>query len=132
MKLFLDASAIVAMLREEEDALDLARRMDAADQLLWSPISCWESVVALARAPDITPALARAVVLAFGARYAIDTIMIGDAELAAAVDAADRYGKRSGHPAQLNMGDCFAYACARVAGARLLYKGNDFSQTDIA
>jgi ribonuclease VapC len=47
-----------------------------------------------------------------------------------AIDAYDRYGK-SRHPASLNFGDCFAYACARIAGVPLLYKGDDFPQTDI-
>jgi ribonuclease VapC len=49
-----------------------------------------------------------------------------------AIDAFDRYGKGRGHPAQLNMGDCFAYACAKAHGLRLLYKGADFSRTDLA
>jgi ribonuclease VapC len=49
-----------------------------------------------------------------------------------AVDAFDRYGKGRGHPAQLNMGDCFAYACAKAHGLPLLYKGADFSKTDLA
>jgi len=47
-----------------------------------------------------------------------------------AINAFDRYGK-SRHPAALNFGDCFAYACARHAGVPLLYKGDDFPQTDI-
>ncbi len=47
-----------------------------------------------------------------------------------ALDAFDRYGKGR-HPASLNLGDCFAYACARHFGASLLFKGDDFSQTDI-
>ena len=38
---------------------------------------------------------------------------------------------RSGHPAKLNLGDCFAYALAKEIGEPLLYKGNDFSRTDI-
>jgi ribonuclease VapC len=41
------------------------------------------------------------------------------------------YGKGSDSPAQLNFGDCFAYALARATGEPLLFKGNDFSQTDI-
>jgi ribonuclease VapC len=41
------------------------------------------------------------------------------------------YGKGSGHPAGLNFGDCFAYALARDLGEPLLYKGTDFSHTDI-
>jgi ribonuclease VapC len=49
-----------------------------------------------------------------------------------ALDAFDRYGKGRRHPAQLNMGDCFAYACAKFRGVPLLYKGSDFSRTDLA
>ena len=41
------------------------------------------------------------------------------------------YGRKSGHPANLNFGDCFAYALARATGEPLLYKGNDFSHTDL-
>ena len=48
-----------------------------------------------------------------------------------AVSAHARYGKGH-HDARLNMGDCFAYACARTNNARLLYKGDDFSRTDLA
>ena len=50
----------------------------------------------------------------------------------AAQDAFERYGKGQRHPAQLNMGDCFAYACARHWSVPLLYKGDDFAQTDMA
>ena len=45
-------------------------------------------------------------------------------------DAFARY-RRGRHPAALNMGDCFAYACARANGAKLLFKGDDFGGTDI-
>ncbi len=41
------------------------------------------------------------------------------------------FGKGSGHPAQLNFGDCFAYALAKETGEPLLFKGNDFIHTDI-
>lgn len=43
----------------------------------------------------------------------------------------EQYGKGTGHPAQLNMGDCFAYAMAEIHGVPLLFKGNDFTMTDI-
>jgi ribonuclease VapC len=49
-----------------------------------------------------------------------------------AIEAHGRYGKGSGHPARLNLGDCFAYAMAKQHGVPLLYKGADFSQTDLA
>lgn len=42
-----------------------------------------------------------------------------------------RYGKGRGHPAQLNMGDCFAYVAARAHDMPLLFKGDGFSKTDI-
>ena len=46
-------------------------------------------------------------------------------------EAYARWGKGV-HPASLNYGDCFAYACAKANDARLLYKGNDFVHTDLA
>ena len=47
-----------------------------------------------------------------------------------ALAAFDRYGNGR-HPARLNFGDCFAYACARHLGEPLMFKGADFPQTDI-
>lgn len=49
----------------------------------------------------------------------------------AAATAFERYGKGRGHPAQLNFGDCLAYAVAKTHGVPLLYKGTDFALTDI-
>ena len=51
------------------------------------------------------------------------------AEIAA--NAAERYGRGSGHPARLNFGDCLSYAVAKHLSAPLLYKGDDFVHTDI-
>jgi ribonuclease VapC len=61
-----------------------------------------------------------------------DKIAPGNAEADAAYAAFVAYGKGSGHPAALNFGDVFSYALAKVRGLPLLFKGNDFSQTDIA
>ena len=55
----------------------------------------------------------------------------GPAEMDAAYAAFVAYGKGSGHPADLNFGDVFSYALAKVRGLPLLYKGDDFAQTDI-
>ncbi len=55
----------------------------------------------------------------------------GEAEALAAYAAFVAFGKGSGHPAALNYGDLFSYALAKVRGLPLLYKGNDFSETDI-
>jgi ribonuclease VapC len=53
-------------------------------------------------------------------------------EMDAAYAAFVAYGKGSGHPAGLNFGDVFSYALAKVRSLPLLYKGEDFAQTDIA
>ena len=55
---------------------------------------------------------------------------IGERELDLAVDAYAHYG-RGRHPAALNMGDCYAYACAKANRAKLLFKGEDFIKADI-
>ncbi|KQU97760.1 twitching motility protein PilT [Ensifer sp. Root31] len=49
----------------------------------------------------------------------------------AAIEAARNYGRFVGHPARLNFGDCFAYACAKSQQVPLLFKGDDFSRTEI-
>ncbi len=69
------------------------------------------------------------------------TICFGEAEIEVrpvtieqarlAREAYRDYGKGSGHPARLNFGDCFAYALAKDAGEPLLFKGDDFRQTDV-
>lgn len=56
----------------------------------------------------------------------------GAAEMDAAYAAFVTFGKGSGHPASLNFGDVFSYALAKVRGLPLLFKGDDFSQTDVA
>ncbi len=61
---------------------------------------------------------------------AIRFVTIGEAEYELAVEAYARFGQGR-HPAALNLGDCHAYACAKARGARLLFKGNDFPETDI-
>lgn len=130
--MFVDASAIVAMLAGEPDALELTLRLTEARQLIWSPIARWEAVAGLSRARSIPAGQARETVLAFGRDARVSLVTIGEREDELAFEAFRLYGKRSGHPAQLNMGDCFAYACAKANEARLLYKGDDFSATDLA
>jgi ribonuclease VapC len=58
-------------------------------------------------------------------------VSIGEIEFAIAIDAYARFGKGR-HPAKLNMGDCYSYACAKANHASLLFKGGDFMKTDIA
>ena len=68
----------------------------------------------------------------FASQPNVEMIAFGEAHLAIARAAFDRYGKGRGHPAALNFGDCMAYAVAKLIDAPLLYKGHDFALTDIA
>ncbi len=64
-------------------------------------------------------------------RAKIDIVPFDGEQAELARIAWRRYGKGNGHPAQLNFGDCFAYTLSKISGEPLLFKGNDFSQTDV-
>lgn len=132
MTIFVDASAAVAMLALEEDADDLFDRLDEHDLRLWSGIARWETAVAFARIRRTTATAIARDVDDLAGRLDFRMAGIAAAEAEIAVEAFARFGKTSGHPARLNMGDCFAYACARTNHAALLYKGDDFALTDLA
>ncbi|MEG3161389.1 type II toxin-antitoxin system VapC family toxin [Sphingomonas sp. LB2R24] len=128
---FLDASAMVAIITGEPEAFSLEKRYGQADAVLCSAMSLWETVRAVARKRKVPVAVAHAEVETFRVDFALRLVPIGETETREAIMAHERYGKGN-HPAKLNMGDCFAYACAKAHGAELLYKGNDFAQTDLA
>jgi len=130
--MFVDSSAIVAILTGEDDADLLADRIEKAPAPVTSPIALFEATLGICRKRHMTVEEARADLHEFLelAGIRVDAISPEDADLA--LLAFSRYGKGRGHPAQLNMGDCFAYAVAAGRNISLLYKGNDFSHTDMA
>lgn len=132
MNLFVDASALVAIVVNEPEREQFRDSILAEPNSLWSAMSCWETVNAVRKAEGVPVEIARRVVERSAEALGLRLVGIGALELASALDAHQRYGRDSGHPAKLNFGDCFAYACAKTNGARLLYKGNDFSKTDLA
>ncbi len=132
MTAFIDASVLVAILAREEDWEYQSDRLDEASTLLWSPVSRWETVTGLRRQRKMEIVEARTLVDGFGEENDLRMVAIGQSEADAALNAHEVYGRNSGHSAKLNMGDCFAYACARTNKARLLYKGEDFALTDLA
>ncbi|GGB18707.1 ribonuclease VapC [Sphingomonas metalli] len=131
MIVFVDASALVAITKGEPERADLLDRFTLFERGLWSAMSCWEAVSALSRSYRMNFADAVTEVRNTAGIMRLKLVEIDRDELDAALDAYDRYGKGSGHPAKLNMGDCFAYACAKTNSAHLLYKGDDFSHTDL-
>jgi ribonuclease VapC len=142
--MFIDASAIVAILAREPQAGQLKKAIDVAKPPLYvSSLVVFEASVSLARAklrskrtkrhPTPTEIRAsQAVVEALINANGIKDIVISADIGRGAVEAAATYGKAIGHQADLNFGDCFAYACAKAYGVPLLYIGNDFAKTDLA
>jgi ribonuclease VapC len=128
--MFVDASAFCAILLGEPDRNRFEERLAAVNGAATSAVAIWETVRGLVRGKGLSVVDARAEVEAYLALAEIRVIAIGEPEAGMAVDAFARFGKGV-HPAKLNMGDCFAYACARTNGMPLLFKGDDFSLTDI-
>ncbi len=129
--MFVDASAIVAILTREPDADALLYALETAPSPVTSPIAVFEAVLGICRKRHASVAESQTDVLDFLTIAGIDIGHIGAREAETALDAAARYGKGRGHPAQLNLGDCFAYAAARNLQVPLLFKGEDFDKTDI-
>lgn len=129
--MFIDASALCAVLLGEPDGDAYDAKVSASAAPLTSPVAIFETVLAVARESDGDITSARRDVDAYLTACNVGLVPVGAAELARALDAFDRYGKGR-HPARLNMGDCFAYACAKTQGVPLLYKGDDFALTDVA
>jgi ribonuclease VapC len=129
--MFVDASAIVAILTREPDAEDLIDRLEHAIQPITSAIAIFEAAMGLCRKHHASVEEARTDVADFLSAARVELVPIAADEASLALSAFARYGKGRGHPAQLNMGDCFAYAAARNHRTTLLFKGDDFSKTDI-
>lgn len=128
--MFVDASAIVAILTDEEDGDVLAESLAAATIRHSSAIAIFETVAALVRKRAYSVDEARSIVARFLKMADIELVAIGGPESEAALTAFERFGKGR-HPAGLNLGDCFAYGCAKALDTELLYKGEDFPMTDI-
>jgi ribonuclease VapC len=128
--MFLDASAIIAIIARETDGPAIAERLRQANQVHTSPISIYETVLGLVRVGNTsiqdTQLIVDGLLKEAQARVMPITAEIGRG----ALSAFERFG-RGRHPASLNMGDCFAYACARQFNLPLLFKGDDFPLTDI-
>lgn len=122
-----DTSAVLAILQLEPEAERFARAIEEADTRRISSVSVLEAgVIAQARkgesgAHELDAFLHQA-------DLAVDPFNAEQAALAR--DAYRRFGKGR-HPAALNLGDCAAYALARLWGEPLLFKGDDFSRTDL-
>ena len=129
--MFVDASALIAMLTDEDEARILAARLQASPKRLTAPQSVLEAIVAIAGALALPLEETEAAMKRFLELMAIQTVSLPVQALPLAVAALARYGRASGHPAALEPGDALAYAAARYYRVPLLYKGGRFAGTDI-
>ncbi len=129
--MFVDTSVIVALLAGEPDAGQFAEKVAAATNPITSGLVILEAAMRLASLLDLDPIFVEARIRALLEEADIAVIAIDGAIATTAVAAFAAYGKGRGHPAQLNLADCMSYACACVHRVPLLFKGNDFSKTDI-
>jgi len=128
--MFVDASALVAIIVDEDDGTSLAERLDMAERRYTSPMALYETALALLRIRASPIDAITAMINNFIVKSRVETVPITPEIGRIAIDAFARFG-RGRHPARLNMGDCFAYACARSLGVPLLAKGEDFPLTDV-
>ena len=130
--MFVDASAVIAILTDEPEADALASTLDSAHEAITSPVAIFEAVLGLCQKRHASIAEGEKDVAEFLRIASVRTVPITSTEAEHALDAFSRYGTGHGHPAQLNMADCFAYAVAKSYRMPLLFKGEDFGKTDVA
>ena len=126
--MIVDSSALVAILRREPELQRFSEVLHETAELRISAATYLEVSIIVDSARDpITSRLLDDLIE--NSRMAIEPVTAEQARIAR--QAYRDYGKGSGHRAELNFGDCFAYALARDKREPLLYKGDDFVHTDI-
>ncbi|CAN5293398.1 type II toxin-antitoxin system VapC family toxin [soil metagenome] len=126
-RIVVDSSAMIAILQGEPERASIIDRLDNVGEALCSAVSFVETfMVASQRLPDFNLDQHRGFLTQFG----ILSRAVDEEQSILAAEAFLRFGKGH-HRARLNMGDCFSYALAKSLNAPLLYKGDDFSHTDI-
>ena len=127
--MIVDTSAIMAIVLGEPEAEDLTRVMAAAGRLAMS-VGNWielEAVMTRRGNPEIARDVARLL-----ETFAVALVPVSLSQAGIAREAYRTFGRGTRHPAELNFGDCFAYALAKELGEPLLFKGENFARTDVA
>jgi ribonuclease VapC len=127
--MIVDTSALIAVLRDEGDAISYANAIANASVRRVSAVTYVETAVVIDASRDPI-ASRRFDDLLREARIVIEPVTEVQARMAR--EAYRDFGRGSGHPASLNFGDCFTYALARSMNEPLLFKGKDFMHTDVA
>jgi ribonuclease VapC len=126
--MILDTSAVTAILRDEPEAPVFAKTVEGATYRRISAVNYVEAAAVIDGSRD--PIASRRLDdLLREAQVAIEPVTEAQARIAR--QAYRDFGRGSGHPAKLNFGDCFAYALAKTRREPLLFKGDDFTLTDV-
>lgn len=126
--MIVDSSALVAIARAEPDASLYSDAIENAQSVAIAAATLLEASIVVDGSRD--PVISRIFdQLVRESGLVVEPFTAEHARIAR--EAYRDFGKGSGHPAGLNFGDCFAYALAKARNEALLYKGDDFSQTDV-
>ncbi|MFZ0480083.1 MAG: type II toxin-antitoxin system VapC family toxin [Terriglobales bacterium] len=126
--MILDTSAVIAILRCEPEAAAFAEAIELDPERQISAVNYVEAAAVIESSRD--PIASRQFdELLREADVKIEAVTEEQAEIAR--QAYRDFGRNSGHPAKLNLGDCFAYALAKAKREPLLFKGDDFTRTDV-
>ncbi|RWN27209.1 MAG: type II toxin-antitoxin system VapC family toxin [Mesorhizobium sp.] len=124
----IDTSAILAILKQEPDAPVIAQRLSGNQLMFMSAATLMEcGTVVVGRYGAAGTAELRGLL----ERLKVTIVALTAEHAQAGIEAYALYGRGTGHPAKLNMGDCLSYALAKTQNLPLLFKGNDFIHTDI-
>lgn len=126
--MIVDSSALIAILRDEPEATEFSEAIENSEECRISAVNYVEAAIVVdARRNPLDSR--RFDTLVRRAELIIEPVTEQQARIAR--EAYRDFGKGSGHPARLNFADCFAYALAKASGEPLLFKGRDFSHTDV-
>jgi ribonuclease VapC len=129
--MFLDTSAIVALLLREKEAGRIANSIARASKRFTSPLVRLETCMVLSTRLEITPGEANEQFDKFLEQSQIAVLPITDEIGELAVAAFEKFGKGRKSKAKLNLADCMSYACAKARHASILFVGRDFGHTDL-
>ena len=126
--MIIDTSAVLAILRDEAEAQTCAESIEQAEVCRMSAGSFLETAIVIDASGDPVASRRLDELLQVG-NIVIEPVTVEQARIGRA--AYRDFGRGSGHPAQLNFGDCFAYALAKLTAEPLLFVGLDFARTDL-
>lgn len=127
--MIVDASVIVAIIKPEDDGQVFRDILATASAPIYvSAAGFLEAAIVIdsRKSPERSLQIGKLLL-----DYDIEIAPVTETQAHIARQAYQTYGKGSGHKAQLNFGDCFAYALAKDSGKPLLFKGSDFAHTDV-